>query len=51
MFFCANAFFQIREDKELTVPDSDEFEKLKNLEDETYERAKTIRREILAEVK
>ena len=49
VFFCANAFFQIRDNKELTTPDSDEFTRLKKLEDEGYEEAKTIRREILRE--
>jgi E3 ubiquitin-protein ligase SHPRH len=49
VFFCANAFFQIRENPELTEPDSEEFNALKKLEDDTYEKAKAIRREILAE--
>jgi E3 ubiquitin-protein ligase SHPRH len=49
VFFCANAFFQIRDNPDLTEPDSDEFKRLKKLEDDGYEEAKTIRREILAE--
>lgn len=49
VFFCANAYFQIRENKDMTVPDSEDAKKLKNLEDEHYEEAKVIRREILRE--
>lgn len=47
VFFCANAYFQIREQPELTQPDSEEFHRLKILEDDGYEEAKVIRREIL----
>ena len=47
VFFCANASFQIREDKEMTEPDSARFNELKKLEDEGYDKAKMIRREIL----
>ncbi|KAF7553640.1 hypothetical protein G7046_g7043 [Stylonectria norvegica] len=49
VFFCANAHFQIRDNPELTEPESDEFHSLKKLEDEGYEEAKAIRREILRE--
>ncbi|KAM5342692.1 hypothetical protein ACJ41O_013658 [Fusarium nematophilum] len=49
VFFCANAYFQIRDQPEMTEPDSDEFRRLKKLEDEGYEEAKVIRREILRE--
>ena len=49
VFFCANAFFQIRENKDMTIPESEEFENLKKKEDEEYEKAKSIRREILRE--
>ncbi|KAF4985370.1 hypothetical protein FDECE_16606 [Fusarium decemcellulare] len=49
VFFCANAHFQIRENPEMTEPDSEEFHRLKKLEDEGYEEAKVIRREILRE--
>ncbi|KFA60931.1 hypothetical protein S40285_05785 [Stachybotrys chlorohalonatus IBT 40285] len=48
-FFCANAYFQMRDNAEMTVPDSEEFQRLKKLEDEGYEEAKAIRREILKE--
>ncbi|KAF5660591.1 hypothetical protein FHETE_8873 [Fusarium heterosporum] len=47
VFFCANAYFQIRENAEITEPDSEEFHRLKKLEDDGYEEAKSIRREIL----
>ncbi|KIL91220.1 hypothetical protein FAVG1_05919 [Fusarium avenaceum] len=47
IFFCANAYFQIREDPEMTEPDSEEFRRVKKLEDDGYEEAKVIRREIL----
>ncbi|KAF7546175.1 hypothetical protein G7Z17_g8620 [Cylindrodendrum hubeiense] len=49
VFFCANAYFQIRDRPEMTEPDSEEFQRLKKLEDGGYEDAKVIRREILHE--
>lgn len=49
VFFCANAYYQIKSNEEMTVPDSDEFRKLEELEVEGYETAKKIRREILDE--
>lgn len=49
VFFCASANFQIRDNAELTEPDSEEFKRLKKLEDDGYEEAKAIRREILQE--
>ncbi|KND93572.1 putative ATP-dependent helicase [Tolypocladium ophioglossoides CBS 100239] len=49
VFFCANAHFQIRDNAEMTEPESDEFKRLKKLEDDGYEKAKVIRREILRE--
>ena len=48
-FFCANAYFQIRENKDMTQPDSDEAKALKKMEDDSYDEAKVIRREILQE--
>ncbi|CAG8977726.1 hypothetical protein HYALB_00012161 [Hymenoscyphus albidus] len=48
-FFCANAYYQIKTNKEMTMPESVEFEALEKLEAEGYESAKTIRREILQE--
>ncbi|KAF5599812.1 rad8 Rdh54p [Fusarium pseudoanthophilum] len=49
VFFCANAYFQIRENPEMTEPESEEFSRIKKLEDKHYEEAKAIRREILQE--
>ncbi|KAL5626012.1 hypothetical protein FOBRF1_000355 [Fusarium oxysporum] len=49
VFFCANAYFQVRENPEMTEPESEEFLRIKKLEDEHYEEAKAIRREILQE--
>ncbi|KAF4978695.1 hypothetical protein FZEAL_4964 [Fusarium zealandicum] len=49
VFFCANAYFQIRDNTEMTEPDSEEFHRLKKLEEQGYEEAKVIRREILRE--
>ena len=49
VFFCANGHFQIRDNSEMTEPDSEEFKRLKKLEDDGYEEAKVIRREILRE--
>jgi len=50
MFFCANAYFQIKSNKDLTKPESPEFEQLEKLETEGYESAKKLRREILQDV-
>lgn len=50
VFFRANVFFQIRNDKDMTDPeDKEEIERLRRLEDEGYARAKHIRQEILQE--
>lgn len=49
IFFCASANFQIRDNAEMTEPDSEEFKRLKKLEDDGYDEAKAIRREILHE--
>ncbi|ATY66405.1 SNF2 family helicase [Cordyceps militaris] len=49
VFFCANANFQMRDNAEMTEPDSEEFHRLKKLEDDGYESAKALRREILQE--
>lgn len=46
-FFCANAHFQIRENTDMTEPDSEDFQRLKTLETDGYDEAKLIRREIL----
>lgn len=49
VFFCANAYYQIKSNEEMTDPDSDEFRQLEKLEVDGYEIAKKIRREILDE--
>ncbi|CAM1508475.1 Fc.00g053230.m01.CDS01 [Cosmosporella sp. VM-42] len=49
VFFCANAYFQMRDNLAMTEPESEEFNRLKKLEDEGYEDAKIIRREVLRE--
>lgn len=46
-FFAATAYYQIKVNGQLTEPDSESFRKLEESEVELYERAKTIRREIL----
>ncbi|KAI1738556.1 SNF2 family N-terminal domain-containing protein [Xylaria scruposa] len=46
-FFIASAFFQIKIDKNLTQPGSDEFRRLEQREVEGYESAQEIRRELL----
>lgn len=47
VFFCANAHYQIRESTSITDPSSDRVEELKKLENDEYEEAKFLRREIL----
>ncbi|KAG7136596.1 putative ATP-dependent helicase like protein [Verticillium longisporum] len=49
IFFCANARFQIKSNTDFTEPDSAEFSALQKLEEEGYETAKGVRREILSE--
>ncbi|PNH71392.1 hypothetical protein VD0001_g6147 [Verticillium dahliae] len=49
IFFCANARFQIKSNPDFTEPDSAEFSALQKLEEEGYETAKGVRREILSE--
>ncbi|OHE95889.1 SNF2 family domain-containing protein [Colletotrichum orchidophilum] len=48
-FFCANAFFQIKSNTDMTEPDSDDFKKYQQLEDDEYSKAQEVRREILSE--
>lgn len=50
IFFRANAYFQIKSNKEMTKPDSPEYQELERLEMGGYEHAKKLRREILQEV-
>jgi len=49
-FFCANAYFTIKSNADITVPDSDDFKRLERMETESYDFAKVIRKEILQEV-
>jgi E3 ubiquitin-protein ligase SHPRH len=51
IFFCANAYFQIKSDESITKPATLEFETLEKLETDGYEEAKKLRREILQEVR
>ena len=48
-FFVATAYFQIKSNELLTIPDSDRFKELENQEMGLYESAKILRREILRE--
>lgn len=50
IFFRTNAYFQVKTNKEMTRPESDEFKALEQLEEEGYEMAKKKRQEILQEV-
>jgi E3 ubiquitin-protein ligase SHPRH len=49
-FFTANAFYQIKTDKNMTEPDSEEFKALEKAEEEAYDEAKLIRKELLKDV-
>ncbi|KAI4290571.1 MAG: hypothetical protein L6R35_000134 [Caloplaca aegaea] len=51
LFFTANAYYQIKSDLEETQPGSAEFRALEGLEEEHYEKAKLIRKEILLEAR
>lgn len=48
-FFVATAYYQIKTDRSITVPDSEDFHRLERLETEFYDRAKLIRKEMLQE--
>jgi E3 ubiquitin-protein ligase SHPRH len=50
VFFIGNAYYQIKSDENSTKPDSVEFHELEKLETETYDAAKTIRKELLSEI-
>ncbi|KAJ5748071.1 uncharacterized protein N7511_009767 [Penicillium nucicola] len=50
VFFTANAFYQIKSDPSLTQPDSDEFKSLEKREEDGYEAAKNIRKEMLTDI-
>lgn len=46
-FFVANAYYQIKTDSNVTKPDSTAFQDLERLEENIYDRAKTLRKEML----
>ncbi|KAJ5818316.1 hypothetical protein N7474_003907 [Penicillium riverlandense] len=50
VFFTANAYYQIKTDTNLTEPDSEEFKALEKKEEEGYEAAKLIRKEMLTDI-
>ncbi|KAJ5435722.1 Zinc finger RING-type [Penicillium cf. griseofulvum] len=50
VFFTANAYYQIKSDPNLTQPDSDEFKSLEKREEDAYEAAKVIRKEMLTDI-
>ncbi|KAJ5670258.1 uncharacterized protein N7477_005621 [Penicillium maclennaniae] len=50
VFFTANAYYQIKSDPNLTRPDSEEFKELEKKEEEGYEAAKLIRKEMLTDI-
>ncbi|KAI0012858.1 SNF2 family N-terminal domain-containing protein [Xylariaceae sp. FL0662B] len=49
IFFIASGFYQIKENRDMTDPDSEEHQKLEENEARGYETAKHIRKEILRE--
>ncbi|KAK0636215.1 SNF2 family N-terminal domain-containing protein [Bombardia bombarda] len=49
VFFCANAYFSIKSNEDVVVPDSDEFKQLEKMEMDSYDLAKAIRKDILQE--
>ncbi|KAL8857031.1 MAG: hypothetical protein Q9178_006436 [Gyalolechia marmorata] len=51
LFFAASGYFQIKNDENLTQPGSPEFEELERNEEEYYEKAKLVRKEILVEAR
>lgn len=51
LFFTANAYYQIKSDGKETQPGSPEFEDLERREEEHYEKAKMIRKEVLVEAR
>ncbi|KAJ5582758.1 Zinc finger RING-type [Penicillium sp. DV-2018c] len=50
VFFTANAYYQIKSDANLTQPDSDEYKALEKREEDGYEAAKVIRKEMLTDI-
>lgn len=50
VFFTANAYYQIKTDPSLTQPESNDFKALAQQEEEGYEAAKLIRKEMLIDI-
>ena len=48
-FFVANAYFQTKTNEQVTEPDSARYKELERLEEDHYERAKLIRKEMLVD--
>lgn len=49
IFFTANAYFQIKSDADLIERDSEQFKEMERLEEEAYEAAKQVRKELLSD--
>lgn len=50
VFFCANGYFSIKSNAQVTEPDTEDFKRLEKMEVGAYDRAREIRKEILQEV-
>ncbi|KAJ5760098.1 hypothetical protein N7520_007254 [Penicillium odoratum] len=50
VFFTANAYYQIKSDPSLTLPESEDFKVLEKKEEAAYEAAKVIRKEMLTDI-
>ncbi|KAK7532219.1 SNF2 family N-terminal domain-containing protein [Phyllosticta citribraziliensis] len=48
-FFVATAYFNIKSNEDITKPDSDDFKRLEELETQWYNKAQSIRKELLQE--
>lgn len=51
LFFTANAYYQIKTDESQIHPESARFRELESIEEEHYEKAKLVRKEILVEAR
>jgi E3 ubiquitin-protein ligase SHPRH len=49
VFFCAMAYYSIKSNEDMTVPESEAFERLQKMETDSYDLAKLIRTEVLQE--
>ena len=50
-FFVANAYYQIRSDERRTKPGSDQYSQLVKREEDCYEQARLLRKELLVEIR